>query len=492
MNILSVAAECAPYAKIGGLGDVVSALPKDWEQLGHNCVIVIPKYRDIDVQKYNFQPTNITVVVPMSSWKEYARVWMGTLPGTKNVRVCLLESYDYFDRKGIYGNPDGFSDNDRRFTFLSRACFEVAKALDFTPDILHAHDYHTSLALAFLKSHYRFDPRFARCAGVYTIHNMAFQGQSDPRRVLEFAQLGTQNFRGSWFEHDGVVNLMKTGLMFADKITTVSPNYANEIRWTSFGEGMQDYVEMRSGDFLGVLNGADYTEWNPETDTNIKHHYTPETLNEKALVKQELLQESVPAYDVQEDLPLIGMVSRLTDQKGIILVEQVLERLVKSGRVRFAILGSGDSRYERFFNAMGKKYPTRVLYSNGYNNALSHKIIAASDYIMVPSLFEPCGLTQIFALKYGTVPIVRATGGLADTVEEYNPETGTGNGFLFEKYVSRSLLNAISRAVYYYKSTPHWDTVRLNGMACNYSSRLSAENYINVFTWALQRIGRRT
>lgn len=486
MNIAVVSAECAPFAKMGGLGDVVSALPKDWLNLGHSPIIVLPKYRDIDAVKYAIQPTDIVLSIPISTWMEYSRVWIGKLPNSE-VPVYFLESYDYFERKGIYGNPDGFADNDKRFVFLSRAVFELCKAIDFTPDVIHAHDYHTALAMAFLKTHYKFDRRFARTAGVYTIHNMAYQGQSDPKRVMEFAGFGTRNFRGSWFEHDTVVNMMKAGLMFADKITTVSPTYASEIRWTKNGEGMQEYINTRGGDVIGILNGVDYTEWNPNSDTFISKQYNPEELAIKAENKRALLENAVPAYDLKEDLPLIGMVSRFTEQKGISLIERSMEKLLTSGRVRFMILGSGDKRSEDFFRQMGRKYPTRALISIGYNNPLSHQVIASSDYLMVPSLFEPCGLTQMFALKYGTVPIVRATGGLADTVQEYDPQTGEGTGFVFNQFNSNSFVNAISRAVYFYKAQPHWDTLRLNGMGKNFSSELSAQSYLNVFGWALER-----
>ncbi|MBL7999395.1 MAG: glycogen synthase [Candidatus Kapabacteria bacterium] len=463
-------------------------MPKDWEKDDHKTIIILPKYRDIDTSKFNIIPTDIIISVPISTWREYARLWIGTLPNS-TVPVYFLESRDYFDRKGIYGNPEGFADNDRRFVFLSRAVFEVCKALNFRPDIIHSHDYHTGFAMAFLKTHYRYDPLFARCAGVYTIHNMAYQGQSDPRRVMEYAGFGTQNFRGSWFEHDSVVNMMKTALMFSDKITTVSPTYAYEIRWTNNGEGMQDYLNSRGGDVIGILNGIDETEWNPEIDTHLIKQYSPEMLEEKAENKLKLLREAIPTYDLKNDLPVIGMVSRLTDQKGIALLEKSMEQLLTSGRVRFLILGSGEKRYEDFFRYMGKKYPTRALVMTGYNNALSHQVIAASDYLIVPSLFEPCGLTQMYALKYGTIPIVRATGGLADTVQEYDPQQGTGTGFTFTQYSSKSLVNAVSRAVYYYKAQPHWDTLRVNAMAQQNESKRSADMYINVFRWALEKRG---
>ncbi len=486
MNILTVAAECAPFAKIGGLADVASALPREWQEMGHQNLIVIPKYADIDVQKHKLQPTDIVLSVPMGHWREYARVWTASLPDS-SATVYFLESADYFDRKGIYGNPDGFLDNDRRFVFLSRAAFELAIVLAFKTDIVHAHDYHTALALAFLKTHYRHHPLFSTAAGVYTIHNMAFQGQSDPRRVLDFMHLSSANFRGSWFEHDGVLNMMKAGLMFADKITTVSPTYANEIRWTSNGEGMQDYLNMRGADLIGVLNGADYHEWNPEKDASLSHTYSAADMSGKSALKRALLFDSMPADEAERDLPIIGMVTRLTAQKGISLLEESMEYLLQEGDVRFLILGSGDRRYENFLNRMGRRYPTRALIKTGYNAALSHQVIAASDFLMVPSLFEPCGLTQIYALRYGTIPIVRATGGLSDTVQEYNARSGSGNGFRFDRFQAHAFARAVRRALHYYKHEPHWTQLRANAMASSYSARSSAEQYVQIFTWAREK-----
>ena len=244
-------AECAPFAKMGGLADVVSSLNKEWSADGHSTCIIIPKYGNIDGEKYSIAPTDIVVAVPISTWTEYARVWKGVLPGT-SATVYFLENADYFDREGIYGDPHGFADNDRRFTFLCRAAFELCILLGHAVDVLHAHDYHAALCMAMLRIHYASHAFFATTVGVYTIHNMAFQGQSDPRRTLVYAGITPRPFRGSWFEHDGVVNLMKTGIMFADKITTVSPSYAGEIRWTRNGEGMQEYIAMRSVDVVEI------------------------------------------------------------------------------------------------------------------------------------------------------------------------------------------------------------------------------------------------
>jgi starch synthase len=485
MNILSIAAECAPYAKMGGLADVVSSLAKEWQSSGHTVSVVLPKYRSISENLHGLQRTDIVLSVPISYWTEYARVWRATLPGS-DAPVYFLENADYFERDGIYGNPEGFADNDRRFTFLCRAACELACALGAPIDILHAHDYHTALCIPMSQIHYRTHPVFRRTASVYTIHNMAFQGQSNPSRIMDFAGLRASPFRGSWYEHDGVVNLMKTGIMFADKITTVSPTYAQEIRWTKNGEGMQEYLSMRSGDVIGILNGADYNEWNPELDKHLPESYTADTLDQKQKVKSELLLNSLPDHDHTPDLPLVGMVTRLTAQKGIDLLERVLEPLLQSGRMRFVLLGSGDASYENYFRQLGSTYASRALIRVGYNNALSHAIIAASDYLVVPSLFEPCGLTQLYAMKYGTVPIVRATGGLRDTVQQYDMNSQTGTGFVFEQYSASALFDTVMQALSVYQ-TSHWDVIRRNGMSADFSSARSAAEYIRVFGWAAER-----
>lgn len=489
MNILLLSAEVTPFAKAGGLGDVAASLPKAWEELGHTPIVFVPKYGNIDTHKYGIEPTNIVFSVPISSWVEYGRLWRGTLPDS-NVPVYFIQNQDYFDRQGIYGNPDGFTDNDRRFLFFTRAVFEAAKALNFKPDIVHAHDNHTAFAMAFLKAQYRFDPYFAKAAGVFTIHNMAYQGMYDAKRAMEFTGFGMKSFyTGSWFEQYGAVNSMKTGIMFADKITTVSPTYAQEIRWAKNGEGLQQFLNERGGDLVGVLNGVDYTEWDPETDTTIYNTYTKQTLTGKETNKRKFLYESgVPESELAQNIPLVGMVTRLTDQKGIELLEQTLENFLSYGMMRFCIIGSGERKYEDFLRYLARKFPRRALVQIGYNTNQSHRIIAASDFLIVPSRFEPCGLTQMYALKYGTIPIVRATGGLADTVQEFNPTSLQGNGFLFANYQRREFSAALRRALSVYSVKPYWDALRTNAMECDYSAVRSGKEYIEVFRWALDNI----
>ncbi len=489
MNILLTSAEVFPFAKVGGLGDVCGALPKDWEQLGHNVVIVMPKYANIDVHKWNLQRTDMIVPVPIDWWTEYARLWKGTLPGT-NVPVYFLENADYFDRWGIYGNPDGFGDNDRRFIFLCRAVFETAKVLNFRPDVIFANDYHTAFTMPMLKIHYRMTEFFGRTAGVYAIHNMVFQGQFDPRRAMPFAGFGMNEFyQGSWFESHGVVNSMQIGIFFADKITTVSPRYAAEVRYTKEGYGLQSIINARSGDFIGILNGVDYTVWNPEVDDKIYAPYSVNQLDGKMTNKYRFLKDwGVDESEMQEDMPIIGMVTRLTDQKGIPLVQNALESILQNYPVRFALLGSGADQYENYFRSIRQKYGNRALVYIGYNDNLSHRVEAASDIYLMPSLFEPCGLNQMYSLKYGTVPVVRSVGGLADTISEYDKYSGEGNGFVFDDYNAGEMGYALHRAIETYFQKDHWLRLVKNGMMANHSSLLCAQRYIDVFYWAQEKI----
>lgn len=488
MNILLASAEVNPFAKAGGLADVAAALPREWQKFGQNPIIIMPKYGFIDTERWGFFPTDLTLIVPMGYWTEYARLWQGTLPNS-SVPVYLVEHNEYFDRNGIYGDPAEFGDNDRRFIFFSRAIFEAARALNFTPDVIHAHDFHTAFSLAFLKSYYKHDYRFNKTAGVYTIHNLAYQGWFNPETSMEYSGFGMKEvYPGSWFEHKGTVNAMKAGIMFADKITTVSPTYSKEIRWPYYSEGMQEYLNLRGADLIGVLNGVDYSEWDSKNDDNLFFKYTDNSLENKTKNKHEYLKSFGLTEDDNLDKPTIGMVSRLAEQKGIDLLMNKLEPQLKSGQFRFLLVGSGDSNYEHFFKYLNWNYPKDALIYIGYNNEQSHKLMAASDFLIVPSRFEPCGLTQMYAMKYGTIPIVRMTGGLADTVSEYNYDTEDGTGFLFWQYNAEDMNYAVRRALSIYKNSSHWDIIRKNAMNKNFSSGTSALEYLKVFKWAMEKV----
>lgn len=488
MNILLVSAEVEPFAKAGGLADMTGSLPIEWFKYGQNPIVVMPKYGFIDTYKYNIKPLDITLIVPMGYWNEYARLWEGKLPNSE-VPIYLIEHNIYYDRNGIYGDPNEYYDNDRRFIFFSKASLEVAKALNFSPDVIHSHDYHTAFTLAFLKSFYRYDPLFSATAGVYTIHNLAYQGKFNPERAMLYSGFGMEQFYpGSYFEMYGSVNAMKTGLMFADKITTVSPTYAKEIRYPYYSEGLQDILNLRGADLIGILNGVYYDEWNPENDKEIYINYSENSLYLKKENKLHLLKEFGLDESDNLDLPIIGMVSRLTEQKGIDILMVKLEEYLKNETFRFLLLGSGESKYVDYFNYLKWKYPKLALVNIGYQNSLSHKIYACSDFLIVPSRFEPCGLTQMYALKYGTIPIVRMTGGLADTVKEYNFDNADGWGFLFWQYNADDMAYAIRRALSVYENQPHWDLIRLNAMKCNFSSTQTALEYLKVFRWAIEKV----
>jgi starch synthase len=488
MNILVATAELDPFAKAGGLADMASILPIEWKKFEQNPIVILPKYSSIDVSAYGFQPTHLVINVPMSHWTEFAHLWVGTIPNS-SVPVYLVENDDYFTRSGIYGDPHEYSDNDRRFIFFSRAVLESAKALNFTPDIIHVHDYHTAFALAFLKSQYRFDSRFAKTAGVLTIHNLAYQGKFNPQRALDYSGFGmSQFYQGSWFEHFGAVNAMKTGIMFADKITTVSPTYSYEIREPYYGEGLHDVLNTRSGDLIGILNGVNYNDWDPENDNLIYSKFTPDFLQGKLFNKYKYLMDHGLREKDNLDLPLIGMVTRLTEQKGIDLIMKKLEWLVSNNLCRFTLLGSGEKHYEDFFRYIQWKYPKNVIINLGYNNSISHRIIACSDFFLIPSRFEPCGLTQMYSLKYGTIPIVRSTGGLVDTITEFNYYSAQGNGFVFWNYDAEDFAYALMRALEVYNKAPFWDKLRSNAMDSDFPASKTALEYLKVFTWALEKV----
>lgn len=489
MNILLVAAEVSPYAKVGGLADMASALPKAWSQAGHDARVILPLYGTIDKDRYALKKLDMLVSVPFGSWQEYAEVWHGTLPDS-SVDVYFVRSSDYFDRPGIYGYHEGFEDNDRRFIFLSKASFEVAKALNFEPDVVHAHDYHTAVCMPLLKVTYQHDPFFAHTAGVFTIHNMAFQGHFDPLRAMEFCGFAPSDFyTGCWFEHDGCFNAMKAGIMFADKVTTVSPTYAQEIRWTPEGKGMQGALQERSADVIGILNGIDTREWDPATDKQIALTYSADALQRKLASKLALLREvGFHENDQNDDIPLVGMVTRLTEQKGLSILQHAIPQHLRDGSMRLVVLGSGEHHAESFLHDLEHQFPHLVRFIRGYNEPLSHRVQAGCDFYLMPSLFEPCGLTQMFALRYGTIPIVRGIGGLADTIEEYDPITFTGTGVRFYEYHAEELSTAIWRGLRLFKQEPHWTHVRSNAMNVDYSIVHTAERYLEAFVWALEKV----
>lgn len=488
MTILQVSAEMVPFAKVGGLADMTGALPRAWSDAGHTVIPVLPLYGNIDVEKYGITKTDLVLTVPLGHWTEYATVYAGLLPGS-NVTVYFLRSAEYYDRPGIYGYHDGFEDNDRRFIFLSRAALELAKALDVYPDVVHAHDYHAAPTMAMLRKHYHSDPHLGKTAGVFTIHNIAYQGMYEPSLAMELCGFDQQEFHhGSWFEHDGIFNAMKVGIMFAHKITTVSPTYAEEIRWTPEGKGLQDALQHRGADLVGILNGIDRHSWNPAVDVNIPVNFTPDTIRGKEASKRGLLMSmGLTLQESSDKLPLFGFVSRLTEQKGISLILDAIVPYLEQNRLRMVVLGSGERKFEDGFRSLAERFPKHVLLEVGYNESLSHRIQAASDFYLMPSKFEPCGLTQMFALSYGTIPIVRAIGGLNDSVVGYDPVTFEGTGIRFNMFTADALARSIDAALHLYQREPHWTNVRRNAMSVDFSIERTAQQYVELFGWAVER-----
>jgi starch synthase len=474
MTILLVSAELAPFAKVGGLADISSALPIGWNKLGHNPIIVIPKYHGIE-DKFQIEQTTIVLELSSFNTQRTLPVWTSTIPNT-TIPVFFIEADDLYNRNGIYGDPEGYADNDERFYVLCASAFELMIRLNIAPDIISGHDYHTALMLPLLHTTYRNHPQFAHSKGVLTIHNAHYQGWYDVHRIQGMTKWNMDKFL--W---KGSFNALKTGLDFADLIVAVSPNYAKEILTSECGAGLEDVYQQYHDKLIGILNGVDYSSWNPETDHYIEDHFSIEAVGSKYDGKKKLIARYFPSSQSAVKLPLIGLVSRFTDQKGIDLLDGAIEQILDNGSCRLMVLGSGEERYQNYFKQLESTYPDLVSYTQGYNEELSHHILAYSDFFLLPSRFEPCGLTQLYALKYGTIPIVRAVGGLKDSVEQFNPITQTGDGIIFEAFTQSSLVDALQRALLLYQQSSLMQSIIYNAMRADYSIELTAKEYIKAF-----------
>ncbi len=484
LKIAMIASECVPYAKTGGLADVVGALPVALRDLGHEVIIVMPLYASIDRRKYGLRP----VISPMGVWMGNTEEWCAVYrrPHDEGVPVYFIEYDRYFNRPGIYHDAElrDYPDNPRRFGFLSRAGLQLCKDLGFEPHIVHVHDWQTALAAAYLKIWHWDDPLLGRSASVLTIHNIGYQGKY-PADDYEYLGLQWSNFTPDKFEDHGGLNFLKGGIQYADMVTTVSPRYADEVRTPEGGMGLAMYLNDKGDRFVGILNGVDYTQWNPEIDPLIPENYSLEDLSGKAACKRALQQRL--NLEVDEGIPLFGVVSRFAHQKGLDLLAEAMEAILNHMRVQFAILGAGDKGLERFFGDLPRRYPGQVGSHIGYHNELAHWIEAGADFFVMPSRYEPCGLNQIYSLKYGTLPIVRATGGLDDTVEQYDEATGEGTGFKFWEASSHALYYTIGWAVSTYFDRPHhFLHMRATAMQQSFSWQESAERYLSVYQRAIE------
>jgi starch synthase len=489
LKILIVSPEVVPFAKTGGLADVSGALPKALAGLGQQVKVILPKYRMVDENKFQLSEikTNLPLIPIKDKTKKIA-VKSYRLSFTP-VEYLFLVNDEYYDREELYKNRStgfDYEDNDERFILFARGTLEILKALNWQPDIIHVNDWQSALIPAYLKTLYADDQFFQHTATLFSIHNVAYQGDF-PKSTFDKIGVSKDLFYPiSPFEFWGNVNFMKAGISYADAINTVSETYAVEIQSSSeFGYGLEGVLRTRNADLYGIINGIDYEVWSPEKDKLISHNFSPEDLSSKKKNKELLLKMcNLPLST--KDVPLIGMISRLADQKGFDLLAQIADQLL-SLDLQIVILGTGDEKYHKLFKELSVKYPRKISVNLRFDDPLAHLIEAGCDMFLMPSKYEPCGLNQLYSLKYGTVPIVRKTGGLADTIENYDPETGQGTGFVFKNYDALELLSTIKLALRVYQDKTAWSILMKNGMKKDFSWGASAKKYLELYQKALQK-----
>lgn len=480
LKILLVSSEVDPFAKTGGLADVTGSLPKALARLGHDVRIIMPRYKQIKETEYMAD-----MPVEMDGHLETAIIKTSLLPvrgpeADIRVPVYFVDNYKFFYRDGLYGHID----DGARFNFFTKAVLSALPKIGFQPDVIHCNDWQSALLPLFLKTKYEDEPFYRDTATVFTIHNLQYQGKF-PKDILVTLNLPEKKFFTSdQLEYWGQVNYMKAGILYADLINTVSDKYSLEIQTAELGEGLDGLLRKRAQDLYGILNGIDYNNFNPETDNRIHKNFSLATLENKKNNKYALQKEmGLP----QKDVPLISMISRLASQKGLDLVANVIDDLLQTD-VQFVLLGSGDDKYQQFFSELKIRYRDKAAIHIGFDSDLAQRIYAASDIFLMPSRFEPCGLSQLISMRYGTVPVVHATGGLEDTVIDYHENNRRGNGFSFDHYSAVELWKTIQRAVGLYNAYPdQWKEVVSNAMKADFSWNKSAEKYLSLYSAAISK-----
>jgi starch synthase len=483
LKIVMFAAEVSPFTKVGGLGDVIGALPKSLAALGAKPVVVTPAYRHTLEGDFNIQPCRLVreFNVSMGSSTERAEIYQAWMEEGE-INIFLIGSKKFFDRPGIYDDPvtkEGYHDNMERFIFFMKAGLEFVLRLGNPVDILHCHDSQTALIPGMLRTNYRsHHPALSKVGTLFTIHNLAYQGIYS-KEALHHAGIDRRHFYAmSPFEYWNKVNFMKAGILLADKVNTVSQRYAVEIQKShEFGLGLEGVLHGRREDVSGIVNGIDYHEWNPETDSHIPAHFSTHDLSGKEKCKKHLLEYlGLPGH--QHRVPLIGIVSRLTDQKGFDLIEESIREMMTLD-LQLVVLGTGQHKYISLFQNIASKYPEKVAARLYFDNDLAHRIEAGSDMFLMPSKFEPCGLNQLYSMRYGTIPIVRATGGLADTVVD--DEQGKGTGFSFKRYSAMEMMTALKCALSAYSDQSRWKALVIRAMSQDWSWNRSAQRYLELY-----------
>lgn len=487
MKILMVSAEAVPFAKTGGLADAVSALAITLTNMGHDVKIVMPRYYKIDRNKLKL--LDGPMGIPVGGGEAWTAVYEASMPQEEKLKVYFIDHEQAFGRDGVYGTPSetDFHDNPFRFSILCHGAFQLSRKLGWIPDIIHCHDWSASPALVFLKHIYRYQ-EFNKTGGVLTIHNLGYQGQYSKESFASFG-IDWGLYYGAGFEHHGGINLLQAGISSADMITTVSPTYAREIQTAEGGFGLDGLLRVRSDVVRGILNGVDLRSWDPATDKRLPKNYSFKTIKDKA-VNKKTLQEKM-GLEVNPDIPVFGIVTRLADQKGIAELFAptygCMYNMCSNLKIQVAVLGSGEAWCENEIRTLESKLPNFKAYI-GYDENLSHLIEAGSDFFIMPSRYEPCGLNQIYSLLYGTLPIVRKTGGLADTVENYNEQTGEGTGFMFDQLTPDAIYNTVGWATYaYYNKKDHILKMQKTGMAKTFTWDVSAKQYLDTYKEAIFR-----
>jgi starch synthase len=479
MHIVFAASECAPWAKTGGLADVVSSLPKQLVKLGHKVSVFLPYYRQVAKLVPDAPVVLPSVTIPFPSYNRFVSILDGGV--TEGVHTYFVNSPELFDRENFYATPSGdYPDNAERFGLLSRAVIEASKVLG-VPDVFHVHDWQTAMLAVLLRSTYYFDPVMRHVPVVLTIHNAGYQGWFPPR-TMETLLLPWDMFTFEKLEQNDNVNFLKGGVVYADALTTVSQKYAQEIQTAEYGNGLEGAIQRRSGDLFGILNGVDYEEWSPATDPLIAAHFSAEKPAGKKECRRDLLH-AFGLESVSNETAVIGIVSRFATQKGFDFIVEIMDRLVQEDMV-LVMLGNGEEYYEKLLVEMAERYPSKVRVKVKFDNVMAHKIEAGADMFLMPSRYEPGGLNQIYSLKYGTVPIVRATGGLDDTIDE-QPDGG-GNGFKFWGYDSGALMDAIKRALSVFRNKKQWAKMMKRGMQQDFSWEKPAQEYVRVYERTIQ------
>ncbi|MBT9330171.1 glycogen synthase GlgA [Paracidobacterium acidisoli] len=482
MHIVFAASECAPYAKTGGLADVVEALPREIVRLGHQVTVYLPYYRQVAARLPEKKIVLRSITIPFRYYNRFVAI----LDGGKQdgVQFYFVDCPELFDRESFYSTPSGdYGDNWERFGLFSRTVLEASKQIA-VPDVFHVHDWQTAILPVYLRTVYSGDPAFSSTAAVLTIHNAGYQGLFPPAT--------TENLLFPWeiFHMDRVeqynnFNFLKGGIVYSDALTTVSRKYAEEIQTPEFGNALDPILRRRAEDLHGILNGVDYTKWNPATDHNIAAHFTPENLAGKADCRRDLLHAFGVSH-VGEATPILGIVSRLATMKGFDLFAGIADRLMKED-ITLIVLGTGEPYYENLFRDLQSRFPDKVHVRILFDEMLAHKVEAGSDIFLMPSRYEPCGLNQIYSLKYGTVPVVRATGGLDDTIAEWEPVAESGTGFKFHGYEPENFLAAIHRALTLFTDKAAWSKLMRNGMMKDFSWSGPAAEYVKVYTDVARR-----